>query len=219
MINITCVFKKQKNDRGVEYSIEWVEKLYQGVRRNLDIPFKFTCLSNVTTPYNTIRLVSDSDIFWNKIELFRKNLFQGPTLYLDLDVVICKNITDVLLELPLDKFLMIREPVSNIINSSVMFWNGDYSYIFDNYILRRDLIINKYWTPGPRGYGDQVYLVDQTNPGLIDDYVRDNFFAWKHRVTGEHNVDNDPSMLVFHSKEKPSNNLTMHLVTKHWRNI
>lgn len=216
MINIACVFNKQANDRGVEYSVEWVDKLYQGICRNLDIPFKFTCLSNVNTKYNTVKLISNSNNYWNKIELFRKNLFDGPVLYFDLDVVICNNITDSLAQLPLDKFLMVREPFNNIINSSAMFWNGDYSYLFDNYITNQESIVEKYWTAGPRGYGDQVYIADQTNPGLIDDYVDDNFFAWKHRITGNHRVDNDPAVLIFHSKEKPNNNLDMDLVKQHW---
>lgn len=216
MINIACVFNSQTNNKGINYSVEWVDKLYQGICRNLTIPFKFTCLSNIDTAYNTVKLISNSDNYWNKIELFRKNLFNGPVLYFDLDVVICNNITNSLLTLPQDKFLMVKEPVTNIINSSVMFWNGDYSYLFDNYIANRESVVQKYWTAGPKGYGDQVYIADQTTPGLIDNYVDNNFFAWKHCITGEHNIDNNPSVLIFHSKQKPSNNLEMNLVQQHW---
>ena len=213
-INVACVLNVQDNPRGPRYSIEWVDKLYCGVSRNLNIPFNFVCLSNVSTPYNTIPLISNSDIFWNKIELFRKNLLQGSTLYLDLDTVVCKNITDDILKLPHDQFLMVKEP-NNKINSSVMFWNGDYSFLFDEYINNKDSIVKQYWNPGPQGFGDQVYISNRTKPKVIDDYVRENFIGWRHNEVINNPII-DPSLLVFTSRQKPSNNLDLSYVREYW---
>ena len=138
MLTIACVYAK-----GPKYTEEWVDRLYRGLYRNLDIPFEFVCLSDAVTKHKTIPLISKSDNYWNKIELFRPNLFQGPVLYLDLDVVICKNITKEISQLPQDKFLMVKEPYRDIHNSSIMFWNGDYSYIYDQYINDKQKIINE----------------------------------------------------------------------------
>ena len=139
MISIACVFNQQLNPGKTHYDVEWVNRLYRGVARNLDIPFKFTCLSNVDTPYNTVKLVSGSDHYWNKIELFRKGIFDGPVIYFDLDVIICKNITNDIKKLPIDKFLMVEEPYKKIHNSSIMAWNGDYSYLYENFLLILDI--------------------------------------------------------------------------------
>jgi len=213
-INVACVLNVQDNPRGPKYSSEWVDKLYRGISKNLNIPFEFVCLSNISTDYNTIPLITNSDIFWNKIELFRKDILQGPTLYLDLDIVICKNITDDILLLPQDQFLMVREP-NNKINSSVMFWNGDYSYLFDEYITNKDEIVQQYWTPGPRGFGDQVYISDRVTPYTINDYTSKHFIEWRHNELLDDPII-DPSLLLFTSRQKPSNNLELIQVKKHW---
>lgn len=213
-INIACVLNIQDNPRGPRYSIEWVDKLYRGISRNLDLKFNFICFSNISTPYDTIPLVSNSDIFWNKIELFRKDLLQGPTLYLDLDTVVCKNITDVIIKLPQDQFIMVREP-NNKINSSIMFWNSDYSYLFDEYINNKDKIVQQYWTTGPKGFGDQVYISERVNPILINDHSPNNFVGWRHNELLENPII-DPSLLLFTSRQKPNNNLNLPIVREHW---
>ena len=214
MINIACVLNIQHNRRGPQYSIDWVDRLYRAVSRNLDIPFKFTCLSNVDTPYTTIKLISDSDMYWNKIELFRKDIFQGPVFYLDLDVVICKNITNDILNLPKDKMLMTREPYRDLINSSLMFWDGDYSYLFEQYIANKHSIVEEYNDPATGKYTDQAYIRDNTSYDILENYTRDNFIEWKH-----HRVDTpivDPSILVFMGAHKPNNHTDLELVRNNW---
>ena len=214
-INIACVLNVQENPRGPTYSVEWVDKLYRGINRNLDIPFNFVCLSNIDTPYTTIPLISNSDIFWTKIELFRKDLLEGPTLYLDLDTVICQNITEDILKLPRDQFLMTQEPISNIINSSIMYWNGDYSYLFDEYSANKSAIVQQYWNPGPTGFGDQAYISARVFPKIINNYVKTNFIEWKHNEIPTNPII-DPSLLIFTSRQKPSNNLELSYVKEHW---
>jgi len=214
MINIACVFNSQKNKRGIDYSVDWVDKLYRGVARNLDIPFKFTCLSNVDTPYDTIKLMSNSDNYWNKIELFKKDLFNGPVLYFDLDVVICKNITKDIINLPQDKLLMVQEPYRNIVNSSIMFWNGDYSYLFDQYITNKNSIVEEYSHPETGKYTDQAYIREHAEHDVIENYVSNNFIQWKHHRV-ETKITN-PSLLIFTGTQKPYNNVDLQLVKDHW---
>jgi|SRR6056300_45242 len=210
-MNIACVLKVQKSKNAI-YTTEWVDKLYRGVKRNLDTKFNFYCLTNVETKYDDIPLTSESDGFWNKIELFKKDLFQGPTLYLDLDVVICNNITNLVYNMRRHKFLMTKEPYKQISNSSIMFWIGDYSYLYNNYIADQKNICAEY-SRVPR-YGDQAYIAENVNHNFVEE-IDPTAINWKH-----HEVKteiNNPKFLIFTSKhQKPSNNKDLKIVRKNW---
>jgi len=215
MINVACVLNVQHNRRGPQYSIKWVDRLYRAIARNLDIPFRFTCLSNVNTPYTTIKLVSNSDMYWNKIELFRKDIFQGPVLYLDLDVIICKNITNDIKKLPIDKFLMVEEPYKKIHNSSIMSWNGDYSYLYEDYIQNQHSIVKEYADISRQGnLGDQGYINENVKHDLIHNYTNDNFVGWQHHKINS--IISNPSVLIFTGTQKPSNNTDLDIVKENW---
>lgn len=84
MLTILCVLKS-----GGGYDAEWVRKLRDGVARNLSIPYQFRCLSDVEVPCERIPLEHDWPGWWSKLEMFRPGVITGPTLYLDLDTVIC----------------------------------------------------------------------------------------------------------------------------------
>lgn len=201
------------------YSKDWVDRLFNGVRRHLNLPFEFVCMSNdiSSTDYKIIPLINEAWGWWNKIEIFRPNLFKGPCLYIDIDNVICNNITDAINELPQDKILMPMEPYNNILNSSVMYWNGDYSQIYQYYVANQNQVIEQYASPTATNntIGDQAFIKDMvTNLSAFDDYVPDNFFGWKHHIAGEA-IDN-PSILIFTGSEKPTNNLALEQVKQNW---
>jgi len=223
VINIACVLKTYKSSRrgsrkcnscgNSSYTIDWVDKLYNGVKRNLSTPFNFVCFSNEQTLYNTIRLKNNFDGFWNKIEIFRSGIFDGPVLYFDLDVIICQDITKQINELPINQFLMVKEPYRNIINSSVMYFNGDYSYLYDDYVTNEHSTNNEYKNAGLR-YGDQAYISENVKPETLETYTSDNFIGWKH-----HKVNtkfDDCSILIFTSTEKPNNNIDLDIVKNNW---
>lgn len=215
-INIACVFNPDIIPGKIKYTVEWVDKLYRGIKRNLSIPFRFVCLTNEVTDYETIPLVTNSIGYWNKIELFKKGMFSGPTLYFDLDVVICNDITPILEQIPKNKFLMVQEPYKNIHNSSMMFWNGDYSHLFDRYQSQKKEIVWEYQynLSRPGWLGDQAYIGENITHELIEDYVDAKFIGWcHHKVHVE--IDN-PSILIFTSEQKPSNNLHLDIVKKNW---
>lgn len=209
MLTIACV------KAGTKYDLIWVDKLYNAVVRNIQLEFEFVCLSDADTDYRTIPLISNSDSYWNKLELFRPNLFNGPVLYFDLDVVICKDITNVVAQLP-DKFLMVQEPYRNINNSSMMYWNGNYSYLYNNYINKQQEIINEYQFNLNRTgcLGDQAYISEHVKHDLFENVLGNNFVSWCH-----HKINapvTDPSVLIFTGNQKPNNNLDLPLVKTHW---
>lgn len=223
-LTVTTTCSIHYNQKRPTYSKLWVDRLYAGVTRNIDIPFEFVCFSNDITSdtYRVEPLTTDSWGWWNKLEQFKKGMFTGPVLSLDLDLVICKNLTNELNTLPRNNILMVREPHQkapgvDIENSSIMFWDGDYSFLFDDYVARKTQICNDYASPLKQRMSDQGYIADMTRVELMDDYLPSNYIAWKHHISGERNVDNDPSVLIFHSTEKPTNNSNMPLVQQHWR--
>lgn len=63
MLTIACVYNSQINTKKSRYNEDWVDKLYRAVSRNIDIPFKFVCLSNVTTKYDTLALNLTNNFF------------------------------------------------------------------------------------------------------------------------------------------------------------
>ena len=76
MITVTTVLKT-----GSVYDYTWVDKLKRSLERHLKIPYKFLPLSDYQHPYSHYSLIQDNPKYWNKIELFRPNLFNQKTLY------------------------------------------------------------------------------------------------------------------------------------------
>lgn len=215
-LTVACVMKSQDPNHGIRYTSDWVDRLYRGITRNLDLEFDFVCVTDQILPYDTVPLTLASDGYWNKIELFRKGVFNGPTLYLDLDVVICRDITGYISRLPNDRFLLCREPYRDIHNSSVMFWNGDYSYLYDRYRDHQAEIVQEYQynLSRPGWLGDQAYIGENVMHDLIENFAGTDFLGWRH-----HKIQteiSDPAVLIFTGKQKPTNNIHMTLVQENW---
>jgi len=83
---------------GDKYGPEYVNVLFNMVKRNLSIDFKFVCFTDNKAGINVAIQTYDLPFpglngWWNKLALFSKNLpISGTILFLDLDVVIIKNI-------------------------------------------------------------------------------------------------------------------------------
>ena len=93
MLTVACIYWQGEFRRREEiYSPEWVGKLKNMVERNLDIPHRFVCLSNVDVPCERIPLERDWPGYWSKMELFKPGRFDDRVLYLDLDVVVVDNL-------------------------------------------------------------------------------------------------------------------------------
>ena len=103
MLNVVCVLREGGK---VGYTAEWVDKLQRGVQRNLTIPHRFVCLSDCPVNCERIELVSGDYGFWSKMQLFQPGLLTGPTLYIDLDTVICGNIDQVVESVQDQNFVM-----------------------------------------------------------------------------------------------------------------
>jgi hypothetical protein len=217
MITIACVLREGGK---VGYNATWVKKLHNSISRNLTIPFKFVCLSDCAVPCERIPLYENGPGYWAKMQLFRPGLFDGPVLFFDLDTVICNNIDDLVQRL-LDQhnFIMWRDDHYNISSSAIMYWNGDYSAIYNSYILKQPWYETHY---SPDNQTTQRLIGDQAViSSLVDHEFVNNFCpeSWIH-VVGKHDDTCDLSetrILIFRKLHtKPSTLPNHQLVKEHW---
>ncbi len=100
MINIICILWVGVF-RGRTFCTDDMVRLYESVKRNIDRPFNFYCLSNYPfdfsyLPIKRISLKHNWPGWWSKVELHRPDLPKGRTLYLDLDTHIVDNLQPIL---------------------------------------------------------------------------------------------------------------------------
>lgn len=128
-VTIACVYRSGSR----LYSPRYVGVLAAMLARNVTLPYRFVCLSDVDVPCERIPLITDWAGFYSKIELFRPGLFAGPVLYLDLDTVIHGNI-DALVERASEvEFGCVSDPLGGHMNSSVMAFTRDCSFVFHRF--------------------------------------------------------------------------------------
>jgi hypothetical protein len=153
-MNIICV------KQGTKYSADYVNKLYNMVKRNVAIPFDFFCYTDDPTDIdaniNIVKIESDLIGWWPKLEVL--NYFdKGNNILFDLDIVILN---------PLDRLLSVKtrtlsvlysqwkegylqprstEKFPTLYNSSIMKWSCDQGKeVYDYFINNKDMILFKY---------------------------------------------------------------------------
>lgn len=134
---------------GVKYGSEYVNRLYNGIKRNCQLPFELHCFTDNEIGINSevvtheLPYSADIDSWWNKIWLFSDDLpfhKNERILYLDLDTLITGNI-DALLSNNGEDFIMLRDFYWGIAKSAtpsasgVMAWNaGEFTQIWEKFI-------------------------------------------------------------------------------------
>lgn len=205
----------------VGYNSEWVKILQNSVKRNLTIPHRFVCLSDVEVPCERIPLASQGSGWWAKIQLFKPGLFSGPVLYFDLDTVICGDLNPIIeIVSKHNKFLMEYDVGFKISSSAILYWNGDYSKIYDRYMENPEYFEDIYSVAnqGPRReVGDQALIASTVSHDYINCICPEN---WFHIVSKQdHRADlSQVKVLIFRkAKQKPTTMLNHPLVQKHWK--
>lgn len=139
-VNILCV------RFGNKYGQEYVVRLRNMVERHMTVPYTFNCLTDDPKPLEGVNSIIQPNAgypkgWWHKVHMFDPNLpLGGRILYMDLDVVIHKNI-DKLVTTYKNDFIGIRDfnrkfhPNYKYLNSSVMSWDaGTQSHIWKEFI-------------------------------------------------------------------------------------
>ena len=119
---------------GDKYSVEYVQNLYNMVKRNTTLPLNFVVFTDHVKMHKMVegdidvRKFPENDLegWWNKLQLFHPNTdLPDTTLYMDLDVVITDNIDCFFTYKPEADFVGMNDfnPVTKQWNSSVMRFN------------------------------------------------------------------------------------------------
>ncbi len=217
MVNVVCL------KWGQLYGPDYVNKLYRGIARNLTLPFRFVCFTDDPSgivepveckPLPPIELLpSRPSSAHRKLSLFAETLddLEGPTLFLDLDVVIVGSM-DRFFEYP-GEFCIIHNWIERrkaifrkrpwIGNSSVFrFTVGRHAYILDYYNAHIERATNDY--PAP-----QVFLSEAVREMTFwpEEWCRS--FKRQCIPTTPLNlfmtptIPEDASIVVFHGRPNP----------------
>jgi len=214
MLTVLCVLRS-----GGVYDYSWVEKLRRGVERNLTVPHRFACLSDVPAPCERIVLRHNWPSWWSKIECFRPDVVTGPTLYLDLDTVICGSI-DPLAGLPMSFGMLRNFGRAEYIGSGIM-WFRDRppAGVYERFAADPDRLMNQYRVDKKRGahFGDQAFIfeaVGDANIGRIQDAVPGLIRLYPRDF--ESGVRGGCSVAVFKGKVKPPDAMHVPQLAEAW---
>ncbi|MHB1054080.1 MAG: hypothetical protein ACYCZT_13600 [Thiobacillus sp.] len=152
---------------GPLYPAEYANKLYGMVRRNIQGPIRFVCLTDDPTgvrseieclPCPTVSLPAPyNNTGWRKISLWAGELpgMEGDWLFLDLDVIVTGSLDDFFDFEPEKSFVVMQnwtQPGKGIGNTSVFrFRVGRHPYIYDRLVPEFRSILEKY-------NNEQIYI-------------------------------------------------------------
>jgi len=206
-VNIICVLKTSN-----VYNEKYVNILYKALLRNTTIPFNFICLSNIKwdADFEIIEFKNlDWKGWWAKIEMFN---YIGKTITIDLDTLIVSNI-DELLTLPgkcaPDEIFMMKAPNPNrTFTTSIMAWDGDFSFVYDNFEYSRDIKFD--W--------DQFYVLNELKKKniaikAIQETVN-GIYSYKRQWKNAE--QEDTKIIWFHGKPRIHEMVKLEIVNKNW---
>ena len=217
-INVCCV------KEGDKYDSDYVNTLYLMTKRYLTIPFDFICLTeNSQNLLKQIKVVNleDKSIkgWWNKCLLFKPDFLSGSCLYLDLDMIILKNIDEFIIQ---NQHLNILcNPISvngknyYNINSSMLFWNADNKELHKIWFQYSE---NKifYETHKPsinEIYGDQKVILESNVKYKFFSTDKIRYFKF---IKEEDTLDENISIIVCKGK-KQKDHKSNFFVRKYWK--
>ena len=214
---------------GNKYSADYVNKLYNGVKRNLTLDHEFVCYTEDATGINpnirieSLNLIAGVTGWWYKPMFFNPELgLDGTVLFFDLDVIIFKNI-DYLFTFEPNKFCIIRDfnrqfiKNYNKFNSSIFRLNtGMYNEVYTNFMKDPSMPMRSY-------HGDQDWLRATIPDGGFEYWPIEWIQSYKWEMRGRPNYNkmprglrdfetpgdpkilDDTSVAVFHGDPNPHN--------------
>lgn len=213
MLNVVCVLRTGGK---VGYDVTWVDKLQRGVQRNLLQPHRFICFSDCAVNCERIELQTGDYGFWSKMQMFKPGLLSGPTLYLDLDTVICGNIDSIIERIQNQSFVMWIESDKNIHSSAFMYWQGDHSNLWDTFVSKP----LRYWQSLysiPPLYGDQAVISEHVQHTVLTDHCPADWFHIANHKDASRDLSQIKMLMFRKVSQKPSTMQTHPLVQQHWR--
>lgn len=212
---------------GTKYPSEYVNVLYNMVKRNCSYEFEFVCFTEDERNINpeiTIKPLPSLDRnvagWWYKPMFFNPNLgLKGTILFFDLDVIVFKNI-DKLFDYQPGKFCIIKDFNRSLrsnwekFNSSVFRLQvGDQSQVYEQFLIDTYNHIRRF-----HGDQDWIYHVVKTNFAYWpDEWIQSYKWEMRNRAKiirdqkgkrnfaepGKPNIKQETSVAVFHGEPNP----------------
>lgn len=218
MINIVCL------KWGKLYSSDYVNKLYNGFRRNTTIPFHFHCFTEDTQGIEEAVITHPLPQgglkgWWNKLYLFSKNLpITGRIFFVDLDTLVTGNVDHLLMAntgfvVLRDFFYGIAKGVDqHSIGSGLMSYDAEhFSFIWDQFIENPQRAINSV-----RPHGDQRWIQDQLQGGFTywQDLYPNHVVSFK--VHCNKGLAKDARIVCYHGKPDIPTSINKHTKVPHF---
>ena len=200
MLTVMCVLRS-----GGIYTPEWVRKLRDGVKRNLDRQHKFVCLSDVEVPCERIPLQHDWPSWWAKIEMFREGVITDQTIYFDLDTVITKPFE--IIRNGADFAMLQSFWTPDMVGSGVMYFSGENvpHHVYNKFAKQPKAYIAHHERNANATYvGDQAFISDcfgQENIARINDYLPG---IKSYKMHCHRRLPADASIVCFHGRPRPT---------------
>lgn len=196
MLTVACVLRS-----GGDFTPSHVDHLRDGVARNLSLPHRFCCLSDMEVDCERIPLRTDWPGWFSKLEMLKPGLFWGPVVSFDLDVVITGSLDDLVLG---HRFTVCDDFYHpGQINSSMMAWNTDLSDIFMAFGADPERNMRTYRTRAH--WGDQGFIRDHSpvTPDRWQWKYPGRVVSFKADVLKDRRVLDGASVCIFHGRPRP----------------
>ena len=152
---------------GTKYSSEYVNRLYNMVKRNCTLNFEFICLTDdpngINKDIKILSLPGGLSGWWCKPYIFSKDLpINGTVLYMDLDVVVASNIDKLFTYQPghwctIRDFTRVMRPKWQKYNSSIVrFRTGELDFVWTEFEKDKVGVQRRF-------HGDQDWLHEVTH--------------------------------------------------------
>lgn len=206
---------------GNRYTVDYVNKMESMLKRHLDIPFTFHCLTEDPEGLNkSIQVIKPPEVlhgWWNKLYLFSDLMPKGYLLYLDLDQVILGNITEIVQECLGHPFSCYSDHIEwqgeKLGTAFMVFKARSYTSVFDLFYPQRDELKD---FPG----GDQVWI---SKTGLIpkvfyfnEEFEKKTVQSYKFDVV-PWGLHSNCKIINFHGLPKPHHVAKSKVVLENWR--
>ena len=212
-INVCCV------KEGDKYDSDYVNTLYLMTKRYLTIPFDFICFTeNSQNLLKQIKVINLDDRsikgWWNKCLLFKPGLLSSSCLYLDLDMIILKNIDEFIIQNQCLNILCnpisLNKKIYYKINSSMLLWNAndrELSKIWFQYSK------NKLFYDNHKTFGDQEVIL---RSNIKYKFFPGNKVRYFKSIKEKEDLDTNISIIVCKGK-KQKDHKSNFFVKNYWK--
>jgi hypothetical protein len=114
-------------------------------------------------------------------------------------------------------FLMWQDRDFNLDSSAIMFWHGDYSFIYEKYIKDPTFYEEKYIKDPNRLVGDQGLICQTVEHKFINDIFPDDWFQVVKKRNNINHLSAAKFLIFRKAHTKPSTMLNHPLIINHWK--